>query len=502
MNPKDLPWLLRPSAFTKPGEFNSRTIWKLGETASYLEEFWDGEAIKQAIVYARGAPKPEEWASAMGREILLLSRSRRDLAASALSICIEAGLAPLPFASGRPCETFLGGEISATLIPLESTGGADPAFAQLWVLPASLWPEAEARLTERLVEPGNLGVLNRAGFTAVLVTEPSATNRIEGRSWELGAALALKAAQEGNGATALQLAKDWIVTGSVEGRDVLPVGFHAKPRLAKTASCRKWLVPAANQATISPDWEALTAGRLHFARDIQSSWAQVTGEGFQGGGDLYWDKPPLAHPREFHCFASPALGPMLAAFLWSQPERIVIWASEKMKAVAEQLEAACKTLRPTHFRAIQSDLDIDVKKIDDTDLSEIRAVFLDHPLLGRGGPTPVVFNITGGNLLMRVALLDLARLRPHIHMVYRPEGGKALDFSYISHPYLQPVTAKVRHSFPKIPDEQQWLTLLNDRLDPGKLPVGEWAEKLVTNTPLLIKENALPPNRITFSHPA
>jgi hypothetical protein len=418
-----------------------------------------------------------------------------------VSICAEAKLDPRPFPGGPPCRAFLRSRISAALIPLESTGGADPAFAQLWVFPNSLWPEAASAFKGRLAESGGFALLEQAGFTAAVVTGSSNTARIEGRSWELGAALALKATQQGNDATALQLAKDWIVTGSVDRDQILPVGFRDKPRLASIANRRKWLVPAANQATISPGWEAVTAGRLYYARDFGSALAQITGEGFQGGGDLFWDEPPLAHPREFHCFASPALGPMLATFLWSQPERIVIWASEKMKAVAEQLEAACKALRPTHFRAIQRDLDIDVKKIDDTDLSEIRAVFLDQPLLGRDGPTPVVFNITGGNLLMRVALLDLARLRPHIHMVYRPEGGKALDFFYISHPYLQPVTAKVRHSFPKIPDEQQWLTLLNDRLDPGKLPVGEWAEKLVTNTPLLLG-NPLPPNQITFSHPA
>jgi len=439
-----------------------------------LQQFWDGEAIHKAVIYALSTSNPEEWASAMGREIILLSQSHRDLAESVVSICAEAKLDPRPFPGGPPCRAFLRAGISAALIPLESTGGTDPAFAQLWVFPTSLWPEAASAFKGRLAESGGFALLEQAGFTAALVTGSGNTARIEGRSWELGAALALKATQQGNGATALQLAKDWIVTGSVDRDQILPVGFRDKPRLASIANRRKWLVPAANQATISPGWEAVTAGRLYFARDIQSAWAQVTGEGFQGGGDLYWDKPPFAGVKEFHAFVSNAQGPILASFLLAQPKKIVLWLSKEMKEKGLILKEACETLRGTALKCVIDG--IETRNVGHLELQAMRLQLLADPSIGEGGEVKSLFNITGGNLLMRIALLDIARIRPNLHLVYRPEGSTDLSFIAISHPHLLPIAGHLHVRGSHTERSAAWRELLNAAL--YKHPEDKWCFRL------------------------
>lgn len=57
----------------------------------------------------------------------------------------------------------------------------------------------------------------------------------------------------------------------------------------------------------------------------------------------------------------------------------------------------------------------------------------------------VVFNITGGNLIMRLALRDLAPLRPNVVMVYRPENRRDLLFRALLYPGLMPEQRAARH---------------------------------------------------------
>lgn len=425
-----------------------------------------------------------DWGAALAREVLLLSSAHPDLADS-----IRQSLGPfvgvlVPFTGGPPLEAFFDGPpaAAAALIPLQSKNGSSAVFGQIWVVPS----EAAATLAEstrrRLVE--SLPPSGKAGNPGVImVTTASVPERIEGRSWELAARLASEACVEclnGNGKPALNLASRWMVSGSIEPttQDVLEVGLRGKLSLAIHSPSRNWLLPAANQATVPPEFESETAGRLHYAIDVPSAWSQITGQGFAAGSDKFWENEPFFGVGEFHCLVSNAQGPMLAGFLWSQPKKIVLWTSTFMADKASQLKIACDRLRDSRLTSLAGEDAVVIRPLDDTNLSDIRAAFLAHPVLGRGSATPVAFNITGGNLLMRLAIMDLARLRPHIHLVYRPEGRDDLEFVEISHPFLQPVTAKVRHRTMDAASQSAWAEkILNFRL-PGNNS-GIWADLLL-----------------------
>jgi hypothetical protein len=373
--------------------------------------------------------------------------------------------------------------VAASLIPLQTQGGKSAVFGQIWVVCSPII--AGSRLPkitrQRLVE-GNWPKAPEHE-TLIIVTDDDAPERIEGRSWELGAHLAARARDglaHGNSEPALALARDWIITGAFdpESEDVSQVGMRGKLTLADTAPRRDWLLPAANQATISPEFESKAAGRIHYAINMASAWAQVTGDGFASGADFFWNEKPLSGVEEFHCLVSNAQGPMLAGFLWSQPKKIVLWTSDFMADKAAQLKSACEGLRKPHLDSLEGKDAVDIKRVGDTNLEKIRAAFLAHPALGRGGATPVAFNITGGNLLMRLAIMDLARLRPHLHLVYRPEGLKNLEFVAISHPFLQPVQSRVLHRSSDSSKEAGFAAGLLNLTLPSNEP-GRWADVLV-----------------------
>ncbi len=425
------------------------------------------------------------WGAAVAREILLCCSARPDLRDPLLKAISPVGFFLVPFVGGPPIETIFDREVkvAASLIPLQANGGKSAVFGQIWVVRSPLIAASHApQITrQRLVE--GAPAKGSGMETLIIVTDDDAPERIEGRSWELGAHLAARACDgwaRGDSEPALTLARDWIVTGAVdaESEDVLQIGMRGKLTLADTAPRRNWLLPASNQATIPPEFESKTAGRLHYSIDTGSAWSQITGDGFASGSDFFWDEKPLSGVDEFHCLVSNAQGPMLAGFLWSQPKNIVLWTSKFMAGKAAQLKAACEKLRATHLTSLDGEGAVAIKPVDDTNLEEIRASFLAHPALGHGGPEPTAFNITGGNLLMRLAVMDLARLRPHINLVYRPEGRKNLEFVAISHPFLQPVQARVLHRSSGNSEETSWAERLLNLARPNSEPE-RWAGVLL-----------------------
>ena len=471
------PWLLTSGPWQRDSEIGKRSLHRLGETAAFLQTPGAIDLLAEAIHDHSQKEGGVVWGAAVAREILLCCSVHPALLDPLFKAISPVGFLLVPFVGGPPIETIFDLEVkvAASLIPLQANGGKSAAFGQIWVVRSPII--AASRLSEitrqRLVE--GLPPKGSEMETLILVTDDDAPERIEGRSWELGAHLAARACDglaRGNSEPALALARDWIVTGAVdaESEDVLQIGMRGKLTLADTSPRRDWLLPAANQSTIPPEFESKTAGRLHYSIDTA----------FLSGEELDWNNPPLSHPKEFHCFASIAMGPLLASVLWSQPERVVIWSPQSMRSTANQFRKVCETLRQELICTIKTDQDICILNIGNSSLPEIRNSLLTHASLGGGGPAPTLFNITGGNLLMRIALVDLARTRPHIHLIYRQEATDNTHFVYINHPYFQPVAAKVCNVNISCSDSHMWSEkLLNLHLKNLHIDESEWANVII-----------------------
>jgi|GEM_PF-6662456 len=464
----DSPWLLSRAARSSPERFGERSLPRLGKLASVLSEALN-ELPDVCSAWAQ-LPIASDWGAVFSRECLLTAATDPRTARVATAIARKSGLDLTPFPDGPSVEAFLDAPPTAVLIPLER--GSFAQFGQIWIFATAAWPDGDGRKTfqdfHRDFLPENLGMF--------LLGAERESQAITGFSWELGVNLAVRAFSQRN--TALPIARDWIITGGVAPDDrTEAVGFSAKKDLARTAQGRKWLLPAANQSSVPPEWEAAAHGQVYFANDLESAWSQVTGAGFVDGGILEWDSPPLSQPREFHCYVSPALNPTLAAIIWSQPKKIVLWVSRPMKAYGAALKEALCVLRQSHLPNLASEESIVIQEVNDSDLQGIRSQLLSCAALGDGGPDPVIFSITGGNLLMRVALLDLARLRPHLHLVYRQESREGLTFVHLSHPNLRPVAGKIEYSSLQDEAANAWRKeLLN--LDSRDIPLETMGEKL------------------------
>ncbi|MEZ0299046.1 MAG: hypothetical protein ACAI35_21550 [Candidatus Methylacidiphilales bacterium] len=436
----EAPWLLDAACAQAQDsiQFLHRSLPRLGCLAA--SSAFSAELLRKQYRAMWQTPLEAVWSSCLARELLLLSLKRLDCALDLIKTARQERISLFPFPGGPEISHFLRQRVTAVLIPLERKSSAE--FAQLWIYPGAVWRNPEQRLIE----------FNAAEFSTAysysLITVSNPDEKVSDESWKLGAMLAIRAAEQP--VFALRLATDWVVSGGMDKDQVVGVGFNAKQRLARQAgqAGRNWLLPVANQAGIA-DWEAAVQGRVFFARDLESAWAQVSGTGFVAGGLLDWLHPPLQRPQTMHCFVSNALGPMIALVMWSRPGKMIFWASEMMKPKAEVLRAVAESL------SIASQ----IRTLDDQDLIGMREQLLAEPSLGPG-LAPVVFNMTGGNLLMRIALLDLARLRPNLHLVYRPEGGREIDYVHLVHPDLRPVAARVRHGNISPEDAALWSSKL------------------------------------------
>ena len=420
----EAPWLLgEECALARdPFQYVERSLPRLGHLAASSE--FSALLLQNRCKAMRQTHLEAVWSACLARELLLLSLTRLDEALELIKTARQEGIALIPFPGGPEVEYFLEKRVTAVLIPLERKSTAE--FAQLWIYAGDVWHDPEQRLKEF-----NAAEFSRA-YSYSLITASDPHKEVSDESWKLGAMLAIRASEQP--AYALRLATDWVVSGATYKDQVLEVGFNAKQQLAKQAghAGRNWLLPVANQPGIA-NWEAAVQGRVFFARDLESAWAQVSGTGFVAGGLLDWLLPPLQRPRAMHCFVSNALGPMIAPVIWCRPEKVVFWTSQMMKPKAEVLHAVSASL------SVASQ----IRTLDDQDLATMREQLLAEASLGPS-PAPVVFNMTGGNLLMRIALLDIARLRPNLHLVYRPEGGTGIDYVHLVHPDLRPIAARVR----------------------------------------------------------
>ncbi len=398
----------------------------------------------QARQLLKGGPALAEWQRAVAAELLLLAQWNRPLArelARAASL-----LQQQPFDGGPALADLLDASAALALAPLDVVRG--PPILQVWVLQPgadggdweTLWGAFECR-----IEGAAQWVENGCRLAAV---PPLLGSPPKGHSWKLAAALAQRALNEpeprARGIRSLAL--DWFVTGDVDAEAVARVELGGKRRLATEDDARgrrrSWLVPLHCWDKHNDNFVLLREhlrGRLRGVTTLREAWAHVNGGGFiETREERSWPAEPVV----FHAFVSDALGPIVAPLLLQETQEAVFWLSEEKKGLFQAIEEFIRIGKETGL--IRSSLIVRSRSINAGSLEEAEVCLLEAEELRAG--VPVLFNITGGNIPMRLALAELARTNSSLRLIYRPEGGEKGTNHYLelSFPQGLPRTRRLK----------------------------------------------------------
>jgi hypothetical protein len=430
------PELLAPNAFIQARVFALEDSGLLAATPP------DAATLVAAGLKAdrvlQGGPALTEWRRAVAAELFLLSqwdlRLARELADATL-----LGTQPLP--GGPILQEAFGTPAALALAPLDMPAGAP--LLQVWVL----HPGKASRGCDTLeCQLNDAAQWSADGYRlgAVPPFLGSAPKWPEGSSWRLAAALARRALfePEGREKWIRSLALHWIVTGDVAGEDIGWVQLGGKRRLAAEdaarASRRRWLVPSA--CSSDDDFILLREhlpGRLCAVATLREAWAYIT------GGGLIETREARAWPNEqtvFHAFVSDAVGPIVAPLLLQKAERAVFWISEEKAHFFQAIERFVQIARDAGL--VAKNLTAEPQSIQAGSLEEAEACLLALPELTGAGS--VLFNITGGNIPMRLALTELARTNRNLRLIYRPERKDGTNHYLELHfPYGLPRTRRL-----------------------------------------------------------
>lgn len=279
--------------------------------------------------------------------------------------------------------------------------------------------------------------------------------REQSRSWELAWHVARALRKEPK--TRLELAAKWILTGEVDSEgQVGRVFLGNKPQMSVKLQ-RTWLFPARNFS--AGDHRPQGIGYAKEAANLQSALAHIRGQGVADGG------LPEPWPNDvdvFHSFTSAALGPVLQAALYSEPAPVTLWTSKDVSKSIEPAEAIRRfliqdvdwppdqvTIMPGHLdsRSV-ADVERTLARLLERDLNQNKKF---------------LFNITQGNLLMRLGVVELARRHSNVWLVYRDVDTPQPNlFELLTFEAGQPVSRQLEgtESDPRI----QWDALRTTRL--------------------------------------
>ena len=292
----------------------------------------------------------------------------------------------------------------ATIPVIRGWPSTTGAFVRLW----GLHGDDDAARVEGALPPIQEGpfTLRLGGWDHV----------IAGNSWQLGAALAMRAAVEERRDLQLALARDWIVTGEVRGAWV--EGVQVGNKVLTHTNSRQWLVPEDNHQEFGG-----YLGRVRACSTLDAAWSQLSGEGSLGHGMVSW--PEREDVEELHATMSQAVRPILASILLTRPERLVLWHSSDYqfsKKHADFLEDFLADERVCAWPGWEGRCPrVKKRLLPENDLVEGEKALVAEGLHLAGRKT-ILFNITGGNLIMRLAIHNVARLNPRLWLIYRELG--------------------------------------------------------------------------------
>jgi len=245
---------------------------------------------------------------------------------------------------------------------------------------------------------------------------PSEIPAIHGKSWQLGARLAARCLEEQRRDIQILLACQWIVTGEMANNRIKPVTTGNKLALTTT---RQWLLPEGNIKDVATNDSPL----LTYAATLENAWAHISNEGtITNPDDWQWPETPRQIDT-CHLLCSKAIEPILAPALALRPARIVLWHSNdtnESKLPAQTIADILTSPTCQQWKGWEgSPPEISFRSLPSDSLPEIEHAFRNHGLANPAANKRVVINITGGNMLMKLAAIHVSQLSPYTELIYR-----------------------------------------------------------------------------------
>ncbi len=417
------PWLFDGDSFANLSEptFANLALAKSGQIAKAIFNNQKLDLMQPPLEEAVVA----QWQAALAAEALLLTPDKREepVFSSLAPDCRPCGPAAPTYGELKQCLA------AAALFPLASAN-KKPLLARMWAfkgvkegtLDAWPFPLTEADRVLRLAQ--SQGVM--------LVPQVPSDVSINGASWQLAARLAMRALEDAvQPRQRLDLAANWIITGALDGEQVVSVEFGDKLQIVTRDDARKWLYPECDKSAFDARVEELRQqnGRSipsHACSTVEAAWRIVCGYGTRPEDDQEWP----AHITTMHALVGGSIAANLASFLFSPIEELHLWHSyhqDKSKDKAEELRGLLQSL-PSLAKM----------KIELHELPSQNLVAAEEALQKYLTPTgqqrePIYVNITSGNRLMALAVDRWARDNSNIRLIYRDFDAEDLAYVAIWH---------------------------------------------------------------------
>lgn len=392
-----------------PIDLRRNALKNFGHITHLLQE---GQALPDCLPVTRIMPKKKllrEWQRCLAMELWFSASNteHHDTVKTWVQKKFTLLLKVSPFieTNAPTFEQLLEDDVAVCLYPIATDGGLPPGLGL-----------AVARL-----QKGN----QRAECTHIATQQ-----KHQGDSDQLAKQLARLAVERGKTHERIRLVRRFIATGTCTANgEVGPVEMGNKLDLRTKHT---WLV-ASNQS-IKPIGEL----PIRKAASLQDMWKQVTGTSFLSGERREFREFNIRH---LLTFASEAYTPVIASILYSRPQFVTIFHSEMpdSKQAAASIQGILCDSRVAHH--LPESLLIRVECISSSDLAEAEKSIATH--LDEVEPkdidakTSVLFNVTNGNFLMRLAAYQSIRNRQGTLAIYRDRDTISDGFTAI-HPGRDP----------------------------------------------------------------
>ena len=239
---------------------------------------------------------------------------------------------------------------------------------------------------------------------------------LSGQSWQLAACCACELMDSPE--HVFTLAGKWMVSGRVEDDSVRDVEVLKKQTLLTR---RTWLLPLENQRDLTPRF--LSLNRVRLTASVSNAVRLITGEGVVEGGT----ETLPSNPDVLFTFVSEAWLVIAALVLLTRPRKLVLWHTrDETKSIVparrlvELLARCCPEVKVEPLQPISSHSMAECE----TTLREA----VEHVPSG----TTTLFNITNGNMLMRLAAHGICRLYPDkVRLIYRDLDAQPFEYTGI-----------------------------------------------------------------------
>lgn len=284
-------------------------------------------------------------------------------------------------------EQLLEDDVAVCLYPIATDGGLPPGLGL-----------AVARL-----QKGN----QRAECTHIATQQEH-----QGDSDQLAKQLARLAVERGKTHERIRLVRRFIATGTCTANgEVGPVEMGNKLDLRTKHT---WLV-ASDQSIENPKNDPIRR-----AATLGDMWKEVTGSSFLSGESRNFSELKIGH---LFTLASKAYPPVIASILFSRPKVVTIFHSDEddSKAAATSIK---QVLSDESLASCLPQLeDIKLVRISSSDLNDAEQHIHGHldsiTTESDNGEISMLFNVTNGNFLMKLAAYQSIRDRANTLAIYR-----------------------------------------------------------------------------------